>query len=387
MPPLALDSVATLAPLARRLPDPAHLPRVPLTTLPTPVEPLERLAHASGIASLWIKRDDVSGTLYGGNKPRKLELLLGAARARGRRRVLTFGAIGTHHGLATAVCARAAGLDTTLVLVPQPVTPHVQRCLLLLHGCGAELHLANGVLDAARRALAILARGRLRGEPLELIPTGGTSSLGALGYVNAGLELAEQVRGGLLPEPAAIFVALGSGGRWRGWWRGCGSAVSRAASSECSSRTSCRRLLDGCCGWRARVSPGSTRPRAASSSPATISRSSVASSERATEPSPPKAKRLAAWPCSTRASRSTTPTPPSASPRSCTTARHPRCAAGRCSSGTPSAASSPPSFRRRPRACPPRSVASSELTRRRRRSRAPRGHAFSHGGCSEADFR
>jgi D-cysteine desulfhydrase len=212
MPPLALDSVATLAPLARWVADPARLPRVPLTTLPTPVAPLERLAHASGIASLWIKRDDVSGTLYGGNKPRKLELLLGAARARGRRRVLTFGAIGTHHGLATAVCARAAGLDTTLVLVPQPVTPHVQRCLLLLHACGAELHLASGVLDAARRALALLARGRLRGEPLETIPTGGTSSLGALGYVNAGLELVEQVRSGLLPEPAAIFVPLGSGG-------------------------------------------------------------------------------------------------------------------------------------------------------------------------------
>ena len=87
MPPLALDSVATLTPLARWMSDPARVPRVSLTTLPTPVAPLERLAQASGIASLWIKRDDATGTLYGGNKPRKLELLLGAARARGRERV------------------------------------------------------------------------------------------------------------------------------------------------------------------------------------------------------------------------------------------------------------------------------------------------------------
>src|SRR5262245_66392236 len=157
MPPPALDSVPTLAPLARWVSDPGSLPRVPLTTLPTPVEPLERLARASGIAPLWIKRDDASGTLYGGNKPRKLELLLGAACARGRERVLTFGAIGTHHGLATAVCGRTAGLDTTLVLVPQPVTPQVRRSLLLLHASGAEMHLASGALDAAWRGVVLLA--------------------------------------------------------------------------------------------------------------------------------------------------------------------------------------------------------------------------------------
>ena len=210
--PLPLESVATLQPLARWLPHLHDVPRLPLTTLPTPVEPLERLGRAAGIAPPWIKRDDRSGLLYGGNKPRKLELLMGAACARGRRRVLTFGGIGTHHGLATAAAARAAGLAATLVLVPQPVTPHVQRCLRLLHALGAEMHLARGAPDAARQGLAILVRGWARGEPPVLIPTGGTSVLGALGYLNAGLELAEQVDAGLLPEPSAIFVALGSGG-------------------------------------------------------------------------------------------------------------------------------------------------------------------------------
>ncbi len=212
MPTVGLDTVATLLPLARWLPHLRDLPRLPLTNLPTPVEQLERLGRAAGIAPPWIKRDDLSGTIYGGNKPRKLELLLGAACARGRRQVLTFGGLGTHHGLATAACGRAAGLATTLVLVPQPVTPHVQRCLRLLHALGADMHLARGPLDAARRGLALLARGWLGGAPPALVPTGGTSVLGALGYLNAGLELVEQVRAGQLPEPAAVFVALGSGG-------------------------------------------------------------------------------------------------------------------------------------------------------------------------------
>jgi D-cysteine desulfhydrase len=210
--PLPLESVATLEPLARWLPHLRDVPRLPLTRLPTAVESLERFGRAAGIAPPWIKRDDRTGVLYGGNKPRKLELLLGAARARGRRWVLTFGGIGTHHGIATAVAAGAAGLATSLVLVPQPVTPHVQHTLLMLHALGADLHLASGTPGAVRQGLVLLAGGWLRRDPPALIPTGGTSRLGALGYLNAGLELSEQVAAGMLPEPAAIFVALGSGG-------------------------------------------------------------------------------------------------------------------------------------------------------------------------------
>ena len=215
MPP-PLDAVATLEPAARWLPAVRDLPRVPLTSLPTPVQRLAQLERIADGASLWCKRDDLSGAIYGGNKPRKLELLLGAARARGRRRVLTFGGLGTHHGLATAACGRTAGIAATLVLVPQPVTPHVQRTLLLLHALGADLRLASGSAEAAAIGMVTLARYALRGEPAALIPAGGTSLLGALAYLNAGLELVEQVRAGVMPEPAAVFVALGSGGTTAG---------------------------------------------------------------------------------------------------------------------------------------------------------------------------
>src|SRR5262245_21395251 len=207
--------------LVRRFPALATLPRHPLTDLPTPVQPLANLARRRDLGQVWIKRDDRSGPLYGGNKPRKLEWLIGAARQRGRGGAITFGGIGTHHGLATAICARDAGLQAVLVLLPQPVSDHVRHCLLLDHAAGAELHLAGSVGGIVAQSLWRCAKAIASAQPLAIIPTGGTSARGAIGYVNAGFELAEQVRAGGMPEPDAIFVPLGSGGTVAGLMLGC----------------------------------------------------------------------------------------------------------------------------------------------------------------------
>ncbi len=205
--------VAVPLALERRFPQVGgRFPRVGLTTLPTRVHALPQLARQLGVANLWIKRDDESGALYGGNKPRKLEFLLGAARAEGKTAVLTFGGIGTNHGLATALCARAVGLRAILVLLAQPVTAHVRHNLLLDHAAGAEMHFAPGLARVTARALRLCVREWLRGGVPSIIPAGGTSPLGALGYVSAAFELAEQVAAGALPEPDDIFVPLGTGG-------------------------------------------------------------------------------------------------------------------------------------------------------------------------------
>jgi D-cysteine desulfhydrase len=188
-----------------------RLPRVPLTQLPTRVHRLARLGRELGV-ELWVKRDDESGRLYGGNKPRKLEFLLGDALADSKKSVLTFGGIGTHHGLATAICARAVGLRCILALLKQPVTEPVRRCLLLDYAAGAEMHYAATVPLITARALRICGRELLRGALPYIIPTGGTSPLGSLGYVNAAFELRDQIRAGELPEPDWIFVSMGSGG-------------------------------------------------------------------------------------------------------------------------------------------------------------------------------
>lgn len=221
-------SVPAEVPLAlvRRHPELAAIPRAVLTRLPTPVEALAIDGVPAG--ALWVKRDDRSSPVYGGNKARKLEFVLGAARARGTRRLVTTGGIGTHHGLATTVFGRQLGMATTLVLVPQPVTDHVREQIRAMQAFGAEIRGARGVVTAALQVIATLTRSWLRGERPLLVPTGGSSAQGDVGFVAAAFELADQIEAGALPEPAEIFVPVGSGGTLAGLVLGARLAGLRA---------------------------------------------------------------------------------------------------------------------------------------------------------------
>jgi 1-aminocyclopropane-1-carboxylate deaminase/D-cysteine desulfhydrase-like pyridoxal-dependent ACC family enzyme len=183
-------------PLFRRHAALAAIPRVRLATLPTPVERAASLGSALGI-ELWIKRDDRTSAVYGGGKARKLELLLAEALAAGAERVATSGGVGSHHALATALFGRQLGLEVRLYLLPQPPTEEVADTLLGCRAAGAELVLVDRVPAVAD------AHG---------IAPGGSSPLGNVAFVNAGFELAEQVRAGVLPEPDDLYVALGTMG-------------------------------------------------------------------------------------------------------------------------------------------------------------------------------
>ncbi|HEX8207750.1 MAG TPA: pyridoxal-phosphate dependent enzyme, partial [Solirubrobacteraceae bacterium] len=178
-------------------------PCVELCALPTPVRPLEKLAPG-----LWMKDDSRTAPLWGGNKPRKLEWLIGDAKARGRRTLLTFGGLATNHGLATALYAREHGLDCVLALLDQPRDDHVERQLERIHASGAHVYVTH----TKARTFAVLPWLALRHGRAYLVPPGGSSPVGALGFVEAALELAEQVRAGELPEPGTVWCALGSGG-------------------------------------------------------------------------------------------------------------------------------------------------------------------------------
>jgi D-cysteine desulfhydrase len=192
----------------------ATLPRLALGTGPSPVVPLTRLSEKLGGPQLWVKNDGLYGSVYGGNKARKLELILADALRRGKRTIITFGAVGTNHGLATALYAREQGLRTVLVLVDQPMTDRVRKQVWRLYRTGAALYRARTVRRAALTAPLVMLRHAdwRRARLPYFLPTGGSSPLGAVGFVNAALELADQVAAGELPEPAYIFVALGSGG-------------------------------------------------------------------------------------------------------------------------------------------------------------------------------
>jgi 1-aminocyclopropane-1-carboxylate deaminase/D-cysteine desulfhydrase-like pyridoxal-dependent ACC family enzyme len=150
----------------------------------------------------------VSGAEYGGNKIRKLEFLLAAARARGARRLVTAGSVGSHHALATTVYGRAMGFDVSLVLFPQSLNDHVREILLADAALGAELRWVSRMelvpVGMFRARLAYM-----NDRPFVVAP-GGSDAVGTLGWVSAGLELAEQLATGNHPKPRRIYVAGGT---------------------------------------------------------------------------------------------------------------------------------------------------------------------------------
>jgi 1-aminocyclopropane-1-carboxylate deaminase/D-cysteine desulfhydrase-like pyridoxal-dependent ACC family enzyme len=162
------------------------------------------------VAPILVKREDLSSSRFGGNKVRKLELLLAGSR----RPVLTFGPRGSHHALATAVHAADLGRECVAVLVPQEMSPHHEAVHRLIRArCTSTLivdDLARLPGELAALAARIASRGA-DGLP-DVIAPGGSSPRGTLGYVACGLELAGQIDSGKLPFPDRVYTALGSGG-------------------------------------------------------------------------------------------------------------------------------------------------------------------------------
>ena len=122
------------------------LAHIPLGQFPTPVEKLDRVGDRIGLDQLYIKRDDLSCAVYGGNKVRKLECLLGEALRRRASRVATMGFAGSNHALATAVYARQLGLQCTNFLLPQVNADYVRRNLLAAYAQGARLRDRKSVV-------------------------------------------------------------------------------------------------------------------------------------------------------------------------------------------------------------------------------------------------
>jgi len=194
-----------------------NLPYVSLGEFPTPVQKLDQLGKQLGLDNLFVKRDDLSGKVYGGNKVRKAEFILGEAIHAGAKEVLTFGSAGSNHALATAIYARQLGLNSISMLVPQPNANYVRRNLLMSYHSGAELHLysPNRFIKATATPTVFyqLLRHRLKTRQWpRVIAMGGSSPLGAVGYVNAAFELKGQILRGEIPEPDYIYMASGSMG-------------------------------------------------------------------------------------------------------------------------------------------------------------------------------
>lgn len=189
-------------------------PRVPLVRLgdlPTPLTSLADVLRAARIeGEAWVKRDDLTSPVYGGNKVRTLEVLFGEAKKRDATHIWTTGAFGTNHGTAMVLHAPRASLESGVILFPQPqswaAVENLRVILTMRPRIRALPHWSALPLSMVLTRRKEQQEGR---RPYVMVP-GGATPRGALGYVSAALELGEQVQAGEIPRPRAVVIGVGS---------------------------------------------------------------------------------------------------------------------------------------------------------------------------------
>ena len=185
--------------------------RISLANLPTPIHYQDRLSRELGV-ELYVKRDDLSGSVLSGNKIRKLEYLLYDAQTKGADTVLTCGGVQSNHCRATVYAARQLGMQAEVFLrglENQPLSGNLLLCRL----ANATMHTISTHAYKERdfhmqeRAQELLRHGKTP----YIIPEGGSNALGSLGYIRAMLEIAKQA-----DDFDYIISATGSGGTLAG---------------------------------------------------------------------------------------------------------------------------------------------------------------------------
>jgi D-cysteine desulfhydrase len=174
-----------------------------LGDFPTPISRLP--AFDSDLAApLYLKRDDRSSPIYGGNKVRTLEVLFGVALAQGQRAITAVGAFGSNHAVATVLHAPRVGLSSELLLFPQPPSAAAAENLRV------SAARAGSLTVLPHWSIVPWAIWRARRRGAFVMAPGGATPEGALGYVAAGLELAGQIARGELVAPSRVYVGVGS---------------------------------------------------------------------------------------------------------------------------------------------------------------------------------
>ncbi len=204
----------------------AGLPRVDLGFFPTPLYKLQNISTHFGV-DIYMKRDDLTGPgLFGGNKIRKLEFLLGEAKSLGAEYIITYGATQSNHAMQTVTACRKLGLKPLLYLISivTPDTVNYRGNLLINKIMDAEVHIITPPTGNMEGALG-LARDAAKQRIKELeaegclcyeIPVGGANTIGTLGFASAYLELAEQMLQDSNINIDYIYHATGTGGTLAG---------------------------------------------------------------------------------------------------------------------------------------------------------------------------
>jgi D-cysteine desulfhydrase len=193
----------------------ANIPRFRLVNLNSPIEPLNRLRRAiPGAPQLWIKRDDLTGYLGGGNKLRKLEYVMADALSRGATTIVTTGSITSNLARSTALIAKRLGLKCELILSggnPESARANWRLAEML----GVKIHSVAASNERASRMKEVASALEERGERVYQIPLGASDKVGSFGMVAAFEELGIQQLE-LSQQFDAIVFATSSGGTQAG---------------------------------------------------------------------------------------------------------------------------------------------------------------------------
>ncbi len=193
-----------------------QIPRIPLAITPTPIEAVPRFSKALAGPEIYIKRDDNTGLALGGNKARKLEYLLADAMNKGTDVILTEGGLQSNHARMTAAAACKVGMKAVLVLNGKEIK-ECQGNLLLDRILDAEIVLADPDSSLSRREVMYKKAEELKkeGKNPYVIPTGGSTGLGSMGYIRCAKEIIEQSHE-LGIEFDWVVHTIGSGGTQAG---------------------------------------------------------------------------------------------------------------------------------------------------------------------------
>lgn len=193
--------------------------KIDFLNLPTPLEFLPNLSEDLGV-NFYIKRDDLTPFGGGGNKLRKLEYFLKDAKDKGATMLLTTGGAQTNHGRLTAAVASKFNMKAAIVAVdPYPGQLSANLLLDSIMDCPVYLVQEDGIHTKAELAKAAFAKvteeWEAKGEKVYFIPTGGSNEIGALGYYECGIEIANQIDELELEDPRLI-TTVGSMGTYLG---------------------------------------------------------------------------------------------------------------------------------------------------------------------------
>lgn len=194
-----------------------RFPRLEFIGAPTPLEYLPRFSDYLG-REIFIKRDDVTPVAMGGNKIRKLEFLAADALREGADTLVTAGGIQSNHVRQTAAVAAKLGLHC-VVLLENPIGTTAENYLtngnrLLMELFNAQVEMCDALSAPDAQLEALATRLEAQGFRPYVIPVGGSNALGALGYVESALEIAQQCEGAV--NLSSVVVASGSGGTHAG---------------------------------------------------------------------------------------------------------------------------------------------------------------------------